>query len=413
MTTTYRFLGRVVDQSTRLGLPALRVEAWDAEAHCTDLVGFALTDAQGNFTISLDDDYLTELFQDRAPPVAFRLFTTGTPAHRLSSRYFLWEPVNETTTGRIEALSGVFTLDTSGPTDQRTPALSVVRGIAQTSAGVPIGATTVKAFDQGVMTEVLLGTTTTDAGGQYQIAYDPVATGSPGRPSPDVVVRAYASHGTTVLVESDRVCHAPATARVDLVSGGAFRGPTELDALNARIAPHTGRDFDITTATSDQLDHLACTSGSERDTLTSLATATERALDASARHHARQRHRSPARHPARHAQVRRRHEPQLRRRDAPWLRRRGHPRRGRTACAKLPPRHRRVHLANAQLATSSRRVAPGTCPTKIDTAPPFSGTQRNRHLYSRRSHRARRAKREAPSAVRSAASAAGDIVVVT
>ena len=123
--TTYHFLGRVVDQTTHRGLPALRVEAWDAESHSTDLVAFALTDAQGNFTLSLDDDYLQELFQDRAPPISFRLFTTGTPVHRLTSRYFRWDLVDETTTGRIEAVSGVFTLDTAAPTDQRQPALSV------------------------------------------------------------------------------------------------------------------------------------------------------------------------------------------------------------------------------------------------------------------------------------------------
>lgn len=106
---TYRFSGRVVDQTTHGGRANLRVEAWDAENRCTDLVAFAITDAQGAFTMALEDTYLATLFQDRPPAITFRVFTIPSGdaiAQRLPSRYFVWKLVNERTTGRLELTAG-------------------------------------------------------------------------------------------------------------------------------------------------------------------------------------------------------------------------------------------------------------------------------------------------------------------
>ena len=218
--TTYRFLGRIIDQTTHRGLPALRVEAFDAESHSTDLVAFAVTDSLGAFTMAVDDAYLQELFQDRSPPLAFHVFAPGLLPRHLTSRYFFWKLVNETTTGRIEVVNAGVALDPSGPpttappTDGRQPASSVVRGTVLTAAGAPVAGAPVTAFDQGLGGEAPLGSATTDEGGQYQIAYAPTVTLAAGRVSPDLVVRAYA--GSAVLVEPDRVCR----RRV--------RGPIEL-----------------------------------------------------------------------------------------------------------------------------------------------------------------------------------------
>ena len=200
--TTYRFLGRVIDQTTHLGLPGLRVEAWDAEDYSTDLVAFALTDAQGAFTLSLDDAYLRDLFQDRSPAIAFRLFSTGASVHRLATVHFLWNLVDESTIGRLQVAGNLTAPTARTPADH--PASSVIRGTVLTAAGAAVAATNVNAFDQGLVSETLLGTATTDAGGQYQITYTPTADAA-ARPSPDIVVRAYAADGT-VLVESARVC---------------------------------------------------------------------------------------------------------------------------------------------------------------------------------------------------------------
>ncbi|APR86766.1 hypothetical protein A7982_12115 [Minicystis rosea] len=261
--TTYRFSGHIISQSDHKGLPDLRVEAWDAEGQCTDLVAFAVTDARGAFTMALDDTYLADLFQDRSPTVTFRVFVMGDDPTPLSTRYFLWKLVAENTTGRIEVGSAV----TAGglvPSDQREPAPSVVRGRVLSATGEPLEGTKVKVFDRRLSSDEpeteLAEDTRTTGGGQYRIPYTPPS--SAGRVAPDLIVRAY-DHDDNVIAESERICHAPATATVDLIVGGALRGPSEIDALQSRIASHT-TGFDIQTASSEELDHLACASGSVR-----------------------------------------------------------------------------------------------------------------------------------------------------
>jgi len=58
--TTYHFFGRVVDQTTHAGRAGLRMEVWDAENQCTDLVPFAITGAQQRKTEAYVAGWLCE-----------------------------------------------------------------------------------------------------------------------------------------------------------------------------------------------------------------------------------------------------------------------------------------------------------------------------------------------------------------
>lgn len=264
--SVYRFLGRVVEHSTRRSLPGIRVEAWDAENRATDLVAFAITDARGEFTVSLDDAYLAEIFQDQSPTIAFRVFaTSGEAVVSLVTEYALWKLEAPTTHGTIEAR-------TSGRMGTATPAPSVVRGNLVTAEGNPIPSTTVEVYDQGVDTkeETLLGTAQTDTAGYYRVAYT-LSTGAAGRPAPNLVVRAIDGAGA-ILVESQRICHAPAAATINLVVGGRLRGPSEIDALTSRIAAHQGR-LTLPTALADELERLACAAGADPARVSALGTA--------------------------------------------------------------------------------------------------------------------------------------------
>ena len=46
--------GKIIDSKTRQGLEGLLVEAWDRSLFFKDLVGAAVTDGSGQFTIDLD-----------------------------------------------------------------------------------------------------------------------------------------------------------------------------------------------------------------------------------------------------------------------------------------------------------------------------------------------------------------------
>ena len=72
--TTFRIFGHVIDGKTHLGVAGLRVEAWDKDLICNDLVGSTITDEQGNFRIEFDESYFQELFHDRRPDLFFKVF---------------------------------------------------------------------------------------------------------------------------------------------------------------------------------------------------------------------------------------------------------------------------------------------------------------------------------------------------
>lgn len=66
--------GRVIDSNLHIGAPGLRVEAWDKDLIVSDLVGVAITDAEGTFRLEFESAYFQELFADRLPDLFFKIF---------------------------------------------------------------------------------------------------------------------------------------------------------------------------------------------------------------------------------------------------------------------------------------------------------------------------------------------------
>ena len=75
--TTFHIFGIVIDHLTQQGISGLRVEAWDKDMICNDLLGSDLTDEQGNFQIEFDESYFRELFLDQQPDLFFRVFNNS------------------------------------------------------------------------------------------------------------------------------------------------------------------------------------------------------------------------------------------------------------------------------------------------------------------------------------------------
>lgn len=66
--------GQVIDSSNGRRAAKLRVEAWDKDLIFDDLVGSAVTDAQGAFRIEFTQSHFHELFLDRSPDLFFKVF---------------------------------------------------------------------------------------------------------------------------------------------------------------------------------------------------------------------------------------------------------------------------------------------------------------------------------------------------
>jgi len=62
---TFHLSGRVIDRATSQGLADLRVEAWDKDLLCDDLVGSAVTNEQGAFQIEFSESYFQDLFRSQ------------------------------------------------------------------------------------------------------------------------------------------------------------------------------------------------------------------------------------------------------------------------------------------------------------------------------------------------------------
>jgi hypothetical protein len=87
--TIFRIIGRVIDFKARQGIAELRVEAWDKDLIFDDLLGNAVTDNDGAFTITFDETYFQEVFFDRKPDVFFKVYY-GTNLIKSTEDSVLW-----------------------------------------------------------------------------------------------------------------------------------------------------------------------------------------------------------------------------------------------------------------------------------------------------------------------------------
>jgi hypothetical protein len=73
----YQAVGRVVDRSSRQGVPDARVEAWDKDLLFDDLLGSAVTGADGSFKINFETSSFFDLFLEQKPDLFFKVYYGG------------------------------------------------------------------------------------------------------------------------------------------------------------------------------------------------------------------------------------------------------------------------------------------------------------------------------------------------
>ncbi|WP_437722034.1 neuraminidase-like domain-containing protein [Sorangium sp. So ce861] len=258
----YKLSGRVVRAKTERGVGNVRVEAWDSAEVNTDLVAVAVTNQNGDFEISLDQDDVVRHFQGREPVAALRAFALGNEEY--VTRYTQWKLSPTPVTLRIE-------VDLAATSTKRAPATATVRGNVRNEQGAAVANLMVRAYDVKLTSQSEIGSSATDASGHYKISYSTILAS--GKQRPDLRVIVY-NGSNQELGRSALIVRAPSTAVVDLVTSQdqEDRGSSELLQVKSRTAAHTQGVF-LGDLQAEQVDFIAKATEVERGQVEALVGA--------------------------------------------------------------------------------------------------------------------------------------------
>ncbi|WP_437991268.1 neuraminidase-like domain-containing protein [Sorangium sp. So ce145] len=266
-------VGRVVDSrsptgsDSAAGLPGVTVEVW-LKAASTEVVAAVTTGSLGEFAIGLDAAALRPLLGAHPASAFFRVYQ-GSQLLIDTEESIMWHENGPNQTLRIP-------VDPTKPKGAGAPALWSVRGRVTDSRGAPLEGMIVHAYDRNLDPPApkFLGNSATDAAGYYRIAYSRSQLGRTSKTHADLEVSACKQNGATLLtLYTRRVCHAPATAVVDMVVAGNYPGAiSEYERLMAAVAPTLGA-LELKNLDEDRLALAACSAGVDRRMLELAAAA--------------------------------------------------------------------------------------------------------------------------------------------
>jgi len=122
------------------------------------------------------------------------------------------------------------------PDVDSTPSFVVKGEVRQANGEIYAGAA-VRAYNKNLRSEDLLGETTTDTAGHYEIRYSAEQFRHSNEKEADLIVRVFDDAGN-VLVASPVFFDAPPEQTIDLmVGGGTYRGPSEYEQFVVAIMP--------------------------------------------------------------------------------------------------------------------------------------------------------------------------------
>jgi hypothetical protein len=238
---SYSIKGNVLSSITKKPLAGIRVEAWDMDLIFDDLLGSAVTDQKGLFSLTFKKHYYRELFE-RKPDVYFKVFYRG-QLITSTEDHVLWN------LSEPDKAIDIYVDMLQTPDHEKEN--FVVYGKVVKGDGSPQCGLRVKAFDKQLKHEILLGETDTDEKGKYKIQYQLLQLGS-GKSDPDLIIRVYGSEKSTdPLASSPLILNALQEEEVNLIIGEeTYAGRTEYTVIEEALAPF------LANVALEQLDSL-------------------------------------------------------------------------------------------------------------------------------------------------------------
>jgi hypothetical protein len=219
-------------------------------------LGDGTTDAEGRYTIRYG-------LPTGVDTIHLRVVVLGADGSRLFGSNLIQEAKAEETVDLI--LPNVESLpDKPG---NETMTTIIVRGGVHEADGTPFAGGTVHAYHRGLRAEdLLLGQTTTDRRGNYEIQYTSAPLRRLGREAPNLFVRAYdAENNLIASSENEIVFNAPTETTRDLIIDPAkYRKPAEHTRLIRDVSAIL-RDTRLADLSNSEVNLVAGESGQDRE----------------------------------------------------------------------------------------------------------------------------------------------------
>jgi len=233
----FRITGKVIDSATELGIPKLRVEAWDKDLIFHDWLGQSEeTDAEGRYLIEFDESRFQDLFPEQYPDLFFKLYREGELISANTEP--LLRDIGKPREGQPEQ-SGIILFEVNilmGASTEETTGLSSVKGCVRWADWAPAAGITVHAFDKTLREETRLGQWVSNITGLYEIHYRPLRTDKDGKKTANLIIRAFDTEGRELAASPIRY-NAQLQETIDLTFATTEKPSSEYEKLVLALTP--------------------------------------------------------------------------------------------------------------------------------------------------------------------------------